>query len=80
MSDWRDEAKCKGLGDLMFPTGTGAQALLEIERAKQVCHSCPIERECGEYALDPETHQEYGIWGGMDEEERRRILRRVKAS
>jgi WhiB family redox-sensing transcriptional regulator len=30
--------------------------------------------ECGEYAL--ETKQEYGVWGGLSERERRRILRR----
>lgn len=42
--------------------------------AKALCAGCPVRRRCLEYALD--SGQEFGIWGGCDEAERRAILRR----
>jgi WhiB family redox-sensing transcriptional regulator len=42
--------------------------------AKSICSSCPVRQECLEYALSiPEPH---GIWGGMNESERRRLVQR----
>ena len=49
------------------------QALLQIDRAKQVCGECPVQTDCLQYAL--ETNQDAGIWGGTSEEERRSIRR-----
>jgi WhiB family redox-sensing transcriptional regulator len=43
-------------------------------RAKAICARCDIQRECLRYALDAGSIQ--GVWGGMTEEERRRLLRR----
>ena len=43
-------------------------------RAKAVCARCEIQRECLRYALDASSIQ--GVWGGMTEEERRRLQRR----
>jgi len=60
---------------LFFPVGTTGHALLQIDRAKQVCGECPVNVECLEYAL--ETNQDSGIWGGTSEEERRNIRRRL---
>lgn len=45
-----------------------------IERAKAVCRTCPVIEQCLQYALD--TEEQYGIWGGLSENERRVILRR----
>ena len=44
-----------------------------ISLAKTVCHRCPSENECLEYALD--SNQDNGVWGGRSEEERRAIRR-----
>lgn len=51
--------------------------------AKLMCGGCPLLDVCLEWALDHPTQTRYGIWGGMDEKERRaerRRRRRVMAS
>ena len=53
------------------------QALLQIAKAKEVCGECPVSTQCLEYAL--ETNQDSGIWGGLDEEQRRAIRRQNAA-
>ncbi|MFZ4810929.1 MAG: WhiB family transcriptional regulator [Ilumatobacteraceae bacterium] len=73
---WRRHAICRDTDpDLFFPVGTTGQALVQISMAKQVCGECPVAEPCLEYAL--ETNQDAGIWGGLDEEERRDIRRRA---
>lgn len=47
------------------------------EKAKAICGLCPITTECLDYALD--TDQEYGVWGGTTQRERRAIARRKSA-
>ena len=75
---WRTRSICRDTDpDLFFPVGTTGQALVQIERAKEVCAECPVHDECLQYALD--TNQDSGIWGGMSEEERRNIRRRMVA-
>lgn len=44
-----------------------------IQVAKNICRSCPIVKECGDWALD--TRQPFGIWGGMTERDRRVALK-----
>ena len=71
---WRTRAICRDTDpDLFFPVGTTGQALVQIARAKEVCGECPVQNDCLEYAL--ETNQDAGIWGGLDEEQRRNIRR-----
>jgi WhiB family redox-sensing transcriptional regulator len=55
--------------------GTTGPALDQAEQAKAVCRVCPVAAHCLEYALY--SRQEAGIWGGLDEEERR-VLRRAR--
>jgi WhiB family transcriptional regulator, redox-sensing transcriptional regulator len=69
-------AACKGADpDLFF--GPAAEWVTErdvrVAKAKAVCAACPVRPECLAYALD--TAQEFGIWGGADEDERRAMLR-----
>jgi WhiB family transcriptional regulator, redox-sensing transcriptional regulator len=79
--EWRASAACRGLDpEIFFPitTTTGASAATQledqIEAAKSICRTCPVQIECLEYALT--TNQEAGIWGGADEEERRKLRRK----
>ncbi|MEY2642139.1 MAG: hypothetical protein RLZZ368_786 [Actinomycetota bacterium] len=75
---WRSEAICRDTDpELFFPVGTTGQALLQIDRAKQVCNECNVRVSCLEFAL--ETNQDSGIWGGTSEEERRNIRRQIAA-
>lgn len=57
--------------EIFFPVGDTGPAILQAELAKDFCHSCPIERECLDYAL--ERGIDYGIWGGTTEKERRQM-------
>ncbi len=75
---WRHEAICRDTDpELFFPVGTTGQALLQIDRAKQVCAECTVRISCLQFAL--ETNQDSGIWGGTSEEERRNIRRQIAA-
>ena len=52
---------------------TTGVALDDIVTAKAICQGCQVRPQCLEFAFD--TDQEAGIWGGMTEEERRRVQR-----
>jgi WhiB family redox-sensing transcriptional regulator len=41
-------------------------------RAKAICQECPVRQECLHYALD--VGEPHGIWGGLNESERRGLL------
>ena len=76
--EWRDHALCRHTDpELFFPVGTTGMALLQIDRAKQVCGECTVRLECLEFSLT--TNQDSGIWGGLSEEERR-VIRRERAA
>jgi WhiB family redox-sensing transcriptional regulator len=55
--------------DLFFPVSAAGPAVAQVVAAKTVCRGCPVRTECLSYAL--QTAQDYGIWGGATEEERR---------
>jgi WhiB family redox-sensing transcriptional regulator len=44
-----------------------------VARAKAVCDGCDVRAACLEWSLA--TYQDAGVWGGLDEEERREIRR-----
>ena len=73
---WRELAACRTADpDLFFPIGKTGPAVAEIQRAKAICASCPVRERCLTFALD--TRQDFGIWGGFDDDERR-LLRRQR--
>jgi len=77
--DWRSEALCRDTDpDLFFPVGTTGAALLQLEQARAVCHECPVQAECLDFALA--TNQDSGVWGGTSEEERRKLRRQWMAA
>ena len=76
---WRDQAACRSSDpELFFPSGSTGPALDQIQAATSICRSCPAQGPCLQFAL--ETNQEAGIWGGTDEDERRKIRRAWRAS
>jgi WhiB family redox-sensing transcriptional regulator len=73
--EWLRRAACVDADpELFFPVGESGPAAAQAERAKRVCHSCPVEEQCLQWALN--TSRTTGVWGGTDEEERRRLRRR----
>jgi WhiB family redox-sensing transcriptional regulator len=49
-----------------------------VVRAKEVCASCPVIDACRQHAL--EVQEQYGVWGGLSEEERLVLLNRGRRS
>lgn len=76
--DWQMKAACRGPQASMFfppPRAERKDEKLEREqRAKGICAGCSVRRECLEYAL--EIREPHGIWGGLNEAERRELLAR----
>ena len=68
---WHDEAACLTAPDpeIFFPAGTTGGAAGQIVAAKAVCAQCPVRTQCLEFALT--SRQDFGVWGGLTEEERR---------
>ena len=74
--DWRHRAACHDLDpELFFPIGLSEPALRQITVAKTVCARCPVRAVCLRWALD--SSQEFGVWGGLSEGERRGARRRM---
>lgn len=73
--DWRHSAKCRDEDpELWFAPTTYAAGKVDANRAKSICAACPVRQSCEDWAI--ETQQGWGIWGGLDEDERRSIRRR----
>ncbi len=76
---WRARAACHGDDpELFFPVGSTGPALAQIAEAKQACARCPVREACLTFAVS--TSQDYGIWGGLTEDERRNLRRRQRAA
>jgi WhiB family redox-sensing transcriptional regulator len=68
------EASCTRHADVEFFPQHGRRAA----SAKVVCHSCPVQLQCLDYAIANEIHD--GVWGGLSPQERSPIiLRRRRA-
>jgi len=65
--------------ELFFPIGeTTPTARQTISEAKAICMGCVVVEKCREYAL--QRPEDYGIWGGMTESERKAERRRRKSA
>ncbi|MCU1612554.1 MAG: WhiB family transcriptional regulator, partial [Frankiales bacterium] len=57
--------------DVMYPDPTDQ---VRLRTAKQWCDRCPVTSRCADWALD--NREQFGVWGGLSEAERRQMLRR----
>ena len=71
---WRQHAACRGADPDIFYPATDEEA----EEAKAVCATCPVRQACLEYALA--NRERDGVWGGLTERERRRLIRQRRKS
>jgi WhiB family redox-sensing transcriptional regulator len=68
--DWWRSAACRTADpEMFFPVSAVGPGHDEVTRAKEVCASCLVRRQCLQFALA--TRQAHGVWGGTTEEERR---------
>ncbi len=73
---WHLRASCRGPESSFFFPPSIAERREEREareaKAKGICRQCIVQRDCLEFAL--RVHEPHGIWGGLTEAERRRLL------
>lgn len=75
--EWQEQGSCRGLPSEIFfhPEFERGSAKVEREaRAKAICASCPVLDMCRNHALA--VQEPYGVWGGLTEDERLRLLNR----
>ena len=71
---WRQYARCLGVDpELFYPT---SDEYADI--AKAICMVCPVREPCLEHAITAREKQ--GVWGGLTERERRRLIRQRRKS
>jgi WhiB family redox-sensing transcriptional regulator len=74
---WWADAACRGQdASVFFAPGyfeKRAEKLAREAVAKAICARCPVRVPCLEYALG--TRDPHGVWGGLNEMERRAVLR-----
>ena len=74
---WQFRAACRGEDSSLFFAPNYFERKEEKEAresaAKAICARCPVRIDCLEYAL--RIQEPHGIWGGLNELERRALLR-----
>ncbi|MUL84762.1 WhiB family transcriptional regulator [Mycobacterium sp. CBMA247] len=79
--DWQMRAQCRGADLSVFfaPEGERGRARLARERrAKALCVDCPVLAQCRGHALA--IAEPFGVWGGLSEGERARMLGIARSS
>jgi WhiB family redox-sensing transcriptional regulator len=67
--EWQSNARCHEADpEIFFPERGGSSKL-----ARAVCSKCEVKTKCLEYALN--NKEQFGIWGGTSERERRKLRR-----
>ncbi len=69
--DWQNFANCQSTDPEAFFPEKGQPG----EDARRICRNCIVRADCLEYALAAD--EQFGVWGGMTERERRRLKRRA---
>lgn len=74
--DWELYGACVDVDpeDFYVPDGLrGAARQPYIDRAKAVCARCPVRAQCRADAL--KRGEQHGVWGGLSEDERRKLIK-----
>jgi WhiB family redox-sensing transcriptional regulator len=75
---WQEKAACRGPHSaIFFPPAQFERKDEKEERevkAKSICASCPVRQPCLEFAI--RIREPHGIWGGLNELERKQIVAR----
>lgn len=80
---WKDEAACRGLPEDWFFAEDGFRQ----RKAKAVCAECPVIEECREMAMAQtrrmaarrELSYDYGVFGGMSQDDRYAAFKREQS-
>ena len=76
---WQAKAACRGpQASVFFPPShfeRKDEKEAREQRAKSMCSTCSVRQPCLDYAL--RIREPHGIWGGLNEIERKQILSRA---
>lgn len=76
---WREHAACAKLPkDLFFYEGRGQKQKQELLDSVSVCLSCPVRRQCLEFAV--KNNEPYGQWAGTFPAERAKMYKEYLAT
>lgn len=75
LPDWHLDAACRGMDPAIFFPERGKS----IRKARAVCAQCPVQTECLDFAVETPLGDDFGIWGGTSERQRR-PMRRERAA
>jgi WhiB family redox-sensing transcriptional regulator len=73
--EWQAKAACRGMDSSTFfhpPKERNSERERRVIAAKAICLECPAIADCRAHAL--RVQEPYGIWGGMSEDERAKLL------
>lgn len=70
---WREKAACAGRQELFFDDNKKTL----VREAKKLCAVCVVQQQCLAHAM---KHDEYGVWGGLTANERRKARRALKST
>jgi WhiB family transcriptional regulator, redox-sensing transcriptional regulator len=75
---WQERAACRGDDSAFFFAPSYFERRSEKNAreavAKAICARCQVRGPCLDYAL--RVREDHGVWGGLNEMERRAVLRR----
>ena len=76
---WQEQGRCREVENTSIffhpPNERGLARIRRDEAAVAVCAACPVRVQCADYAL--RSREPYGVWGGLTEEDRRKIFRKT---
>lgn len=79
LDTWQDRGACRGpQAAVFFPPPQFERKVERLERerrAKAICDECSVQQACLDYAI--EIREPHGIWGGLNETERRELMEGV---
>lgn len=72
---WQWQGSCMGQDSSVFfspEAERGVKRQRREDAAKAICATCPVMERCRQHALA--VQEPYGVWGGLSESDRARIL------
>ena len=76
--EWHVKSLCRTTDNSEFFVDDGEVGMekrRKEELAKRVCRECPVRKECLAHAIS--VPENYGVWGGLTENERRKLIRQL---
>ncbi|RIQ37442.1 WhiB family transcriptional regulator [Jiangella rhizosphaerae] len=76
-ASWWEYGLCRAWDADLFcvPDGVSpSRKRAQESKAKRICQMCPVREPCLDEAMARD--EQYGVWGGLDTEERRQLERR----